>query len=91
MAEIDELSEKRTKLHIVRDMLELAHYPCTKTYMYRHSDANWSRFSDSFQHLLSKEWLILLVDKGGNGDLFGITSQGKRYFDQLCKFLASVE
>jgi len=91
MAEIDELSEKRTKLHIVRDMLELAHYPCTKTYMYRHSDANWNRFSDMFQHLLSKEWLTLLVDKGGNGDLFCITPQGKRYFDQLCKFLTSVE
>ena len=91
MTEIEVLGEKRTKLHIVRDVLKVAHYPSTKTYLYRHSDANWGRFLNVFKHLLRKEWITLLVDKGGNGDQFCITSRGKSYFDQLCEFLTSVE
>ncbi len=33
----------------------------------------------------------MIVDKGGNGDLFSITSKGKKYFEKLRDFLSSVE
>ena len=91
LTEVEKQNEKRTKLHIVRDVLEVAHYPCTKTYLYRHSDADWYRFSNVFRRLLIKEWLTMIVDKGGNGDLFSITSKGKKYFEKLRDFLSSVE
>jgi len=82
---------KRTKLHIVRDILEIAHYPCTKTSLYRHSEADWYCFSDLFKKILAKGWVTIIQDRGGNGDLFSITAEGKKYHDKLCNFLESVE
>ncbi|MBD3172979.1 hypothetical protein GF326_10955 [Candidatus Bathyarchaeota archaeon] len=87
MNEIRAQSEKRTKLHIARDILAVAHYPCNKTYLYRRSDADWYRFEELFKHLLMKQWITLISDNGGFGDLYSITPEGKRYYDQLVRFI----
>ena len=91
VSEFQKQNVKRTVLHIVRDVLEVALFPCTKTYLYRRSDADWYRFNDVFRKLLVKEWLTLIVDKGGIGDQYSITAKGKKYFDQLCEFLKAVD
>ncbi|MBD3171891.1 hypothetical protein GF326_05410 [Candidatus Bathyarchaeota archaeon] len=54
MNEIQTQTGNRTKLYMIRDILEVAHYACNKTYLYRHSDTDWYRFDELFKHLVMK-------------------------------------